>query len=441
MLSLRRGKIWIPHAVTNQIHRDVVPGLTGLRFVASLCVLIAHAATVLMSGHDVYWLKQASGFGMTLFFVLSGFVIHYNYAAVVAGGQVVRGIAAFLWARFARLYPLLLLMLALYVFVSNRHLEFWIGHPDRFVSVLHALPYFLLSVQSWFYVPIGNVSLIYALGPPASLTWSISTEWFFYLVYPCLAWAIAGLRAPWAVVLVAAAWCALWIFVATGLYDQSPQLDAWAIHHFGPIAGMREHPDDCFVRWLLYFSPYLRIGEFILGTLVAQFYGQLQMRKVTAVENAFGNLVFAIAAASVLVVSYLSYGPGVGMNVFEKMDMNFALAPSAALLIFCAARYRSSVSWVLNTRAAIALGDASYSIYLIHLGVLLAVAWAIGSAMHGVAVDSLRLIAVIAAIIALSMLIYRFYEAPARKWLRQLGARRAPLRARAETPQSLAPSP
>jgi hypothetical protein len=29
-----------------------------------------------MNGHDVYWLKQASGFGMTLFFVLSGIVIH-----------------------------------------------------------------------------------------------------------------------------------------------------------------------------------------------------------------------------------------------------------------------------------------------------------------------------------------------------------------------------
>ena len=134
-------------------------------------------------------------------------------------------------------------------------------------------------------------------------------------------------------------------------------------HHFGLIAGMREHSDDCFVRWLSTFLLILRIGEFILGTLVAQFYCQLQMRKVTAVENAFGNLFFTIAAASVLVISYLSYGPGVGMNVFEKMDMNFALAPSAALLIFCAARYRSSVSWVLNTRAAIALGDASYSIY------------------------------------------------------------------------------
>ena len=44
---------------------------------------------------------------MTLFFVLSGFVIHYNYAGLVTGGRL-RGIGAFLWARFARLYPLFL---------------------------------------------------------------------------------------------------------------------------------------------------------------------------------------------------------------------------------------------------------------------------------------------------------------------------------------------
>jgi peptidoglycan/LPS O-acetylase OafA/YrhL len=45
--------------------------------------LIAHAYAVLMQGHDnpggvPYLVTQASGFGMTLFFVLSGFVIHYN---------------------------------------------------------------------------------------------------------------------------------------------------------------------------------------------------------------------------------------------------------------------------------------------------------------------------------------------------------------------------
>ena len=413
------------------IHRDTVPGLTGLRFVAAFCVLIAHSVTVLMSGYEVYWIRQASGCGMTLFFVLSGFVIHYNYAAAVTGKQAARGTAAFFWARFARLYPLLLLMLALYVLVSNRHFEFWSGRPERFAEVLRALPYFLLSIQSWLYLPIGDTSLIYAMGPSASLTWSISTEWFFYLVYPLAAWAIVGLRTPRSLALAAVAWCALWIFVATSLYDRSPQLDVWAIAHFGPVAGAQEHPLDCFVRWLLYFSPYLRIGEFILGALVAQFYVQLQARKATAVENTLGNAVFIVAAGSVFVISYFAYGPGIAMNVFEKMDMNFALAPSAALLIFCAARYRSAVSRLLNTPAAIALGDASYSIYLVHLGVLLAVAWLTGSAGRGLVFDSMRLVVLVAAIIVLSMLVYRFYEAPAREWLRRLGARCAAAHTRA----------
>jgi peptidoglycan/LPS O-acetylase OafA/YrhL len=271
--------------VASLIHRDTVPGLTGLRFVAAFCVLIAHSVTVLMGGHEVYWIKQASGFGMTLFFVLSGFVIHYNYAMAITGRQVARGTAAFFWARFARLYPLLLLMLALYVLVSNRHFEFWNGRPERFCDVLRALPHFLLSIQSWLYFPVDNTSLMYAVGPSASLTWSISTEWFFYLVYPLAAWAIVVLRTPRSIAVAAVAWCALWIFATTGLDDRTPQLDAWAIAHFGPVAGAREHPDDCFVRWLLYFSPYLRIGEFILGALVAQFYVHLQARTVTAVEN------------------------------------------------------------------------------------------------------------------------------------------------------------
>jgi peptidoglycan/LPS O-acetylase OafA/YrhL len=425
VLDVKRKEWWEFRAVTSLIHRDAVPGLTGLRFVAAFCVLIAHSVTVLMGGHDVYWIKQASGFGMTLFFVLSGFVIHYNYAASLTGSQALRGTTAFFWARFARLCPLLLLMLGLYVLVSNRHFEFWAGRPERFIDALRALPYFLLSVQGWFYLPIGDTSLIYAIGPSASLTWSISTEWFFYLVYPLAAWAIVVFRGPRSIALAAVAWCALWIFVATSLYDRSPQLDAWAIARFGAVAGAQEHPLDCFVRWLLYFSPYLRIGEFILGALVAQFYIQLQGRKATEVENTLGNAIFIAAAGSVFVISYFAYGPGIAMNVFEKMDMNFALAPSAALLIFCAARHRSAVLHLLNTRATIALGDASYSIYLVHLGVLLAVAWVTGSVARGLVFDGIRLVVVIAAIVALSMFVYRFYEAPFREWLRRLGLRSA----------------
>jgi peptidoglycan/LPS O-acetylase OafA/YrhL len=61
-------------------NRPDVPVLTGLRFVAAFSVLVAHGCATILADHEtplgaVYWLRQASGFGMTLFFVLSGFVI------------------------------------------------------------------------------------------------------------------------------------------------------------------------------------------------------------------------------------------------------------------------------------------------------------------------------------------------------------------------------
>src|SRR5262245_37453006 len=161
--------------------RDEVPALTGLRFLAAFSVLVAHAVSTILASYEaplntVYWLRQASGFGMTLFFVLSGFVIHYNYASLITGERR-GGVAAYLWARFARLYPLFLLMLLVNVLVSSRTFAVWAGQREGLDSILQALPYFLISVQSWFYVPIGDSALVSAIGGGSPLSWSISTEW------------------------------------------------------------------------------------------------------------------------------------------------------------------------------------------------------------------------------------------------------------------------
>ncbi len=421
--------------------RPDVPALTGLRFLAAFSVLLAHGLSATLTNNEppqgaVLWLMQASGFGMTLFFVLSGFVIHYNYAGLVTDGRL-RGIAAFLWARFARLYPLFLLMMFVYVLVSQRHVAYWTGRPEDINAIFQALPYFLLSIQSWIYKLIGGGALIDAIRGGSPPTWSISTEWFFYLAYPLIAWFILRARGPAIILLIIGVWCVLWTSFSTGLYDRTPQIDAWAVGHFGPVAGMQNH-EDLFVRWLLYVSPYLRIGEFVLGAMTAQLYIALQRRDVTRRENTLGGALFWGAALSVLLVTYLEYSPDVPMTIFRKMNMNFALAPSVALLVFCAARYRSAASRLLTSRPAIALGEASYSIYLVHSIVLISAVKLTGSAVHGTAYNVLKLIVLMAIVVAISLLLYAYYEAPARQWLRRRGSKRSAPAAFADAAQSSA---
>lgn len=62
--------------------------LTGLRFIAAVSVAISHGIGLMFKPPlsempIVHYLSLGAGFGMTLFFVLSGFVIHYNYAELI----------------------------------------------------------------------------------------------------------------------------------------------------------------------------------------------------------------------------------------------------------------------------------------------------------------------------------------------------------------------
>src|SRR5262249_14107703 len=69
--------------------RPAIPALTGLRFIAALTVVISHSVTLLLlfpAGAMPRWqsyLLEIGGIGMPLFFVLSGFVIHYNYSTPI----------------------------------------------------------------------------------------------------------------------------------------------------------------------------------------------------------------------------------------------------------------------------------------------------------------------------------------------------------------------
>jgi peptidoglycan/LPS O-acetylase OafA/YrhL len=426
----------VSHAIAPQFTapratRPTLPALTGLRFLAALTVLIEHAWIHLFKFQGAatglrYWVPTCGGFGMSLFFVLSGFVIHYNYRHVVTG-QGPTGLAAFLWARFSRLYPLYFFMLALDILLGKSLLLSLLGKQDGFRDLTGALPYYLLLLQSWRYVSFGDTSLVYVIG--VGVNWSISTEWFFYLVYPLLAVLVLKVRRPLTMICALAAWCVFWGGLSSNLAGQEAAIDAWGVSHYGPVAGVAKGFQDSFYRWLLYFSPYSRVGEFVLGCLVAQFYLVLQRTPPTEREERLGGMVMTLAFLSIFAILYVTYSTVHQSSFWFSLQFSFGLAPSAAIIIFCASRYDMPLFRWLSARPIVAMGEASYSMYLLHAVVLLVVssylAWSFPETFFDILFLAARFTFVILIILLFSLGLHEFLEVPSRRWLR--GLWRSPL--------------
>jgi peptidoglycan/LPS O-acetylase OafA/YrhL len=411
--------------------RADIPALTGLRFLAAFSVAVAHGASISLRMDDApalfdavrFWLENCAGFGMTLFFVLSGFVIHYNYSNVISL-QGLHGFAQFLWARFCRLYPLFAVIVVADLLLGGRFYNSMVEDPRAgAASTLAALPYFLTFTQSWVYTIIGRHSLIYEIGNTIPVTWSISTEWFFYLCYPIVMLGVVRAGKPLYALGAAIAWSLVWGSFAYRLTGYGGQLDAWATSYFGQIANAQGGNQDSFVRWLLYFSPYLRIGEFVLGCITAQLYMVLDGNDVTRRERLLSSAALAIAAFSVPAILFLMYQPG-GTSWIRALNNNFGLAPSIALLLFCAARYRPMALRVFSSDLAVKLGEASYSIYLTHLlifSVIMSAAQvALPRGIESAVFLFVRLAVMLAAVLLISTGLYRNLEDPARRTLRRM---------------------
>jgi peptidoglycan/LPS O-acetylase OafA/YrhL len=112
--------------------------------------------------------------GVDVFFVLSGFILSYNYAALFDRGCTLALWRQFLSTRLARIYPVhFVLLVALAVAVLGFGLDGGGQIDDRRWSIA-GLIQSLLLVQAWF----GNWDVW------NSVSWSISCEWLAYLSFP-----------------------------------------------------------------------------------------------------------------------------------------------------------------------------------------------------------------------------------------------------------------
>jgi peptidoglycan/LPS O-acetylase OafA/YrhL len=151
---------------------DIKP-LTGLRFIAAFWLLLYFFwGRLELGGRTEYGLIEKGYLGVDLFFILSGFVLAHVYGPQVEARTY--NWRSFVWARIARIYPLhiltLLSMIGLWAAAKL------MGSPlqeDAFV--VEQIPAHLLLVHAWGI--LGSDGWNFP-------SWSISAEWFAYLLFP-----------------------------------------------------------------------------------------------------------------------------------------------------------------------------------------------------------------------------------------------------------------
>lgn len=153
--------------------------LTILRFGAAAWVLLFHLQTMFVVAlpRPLSHFANNGAYAMSFFFLLSGAVLAYGYYDLGTRGAAVQ---RFYLARLARIYPL-------YAVVHLIGL-LWLPIPlSDFPRWAYVNVTSFLGVQSWF--PLANTGV-------NSGSWSVSCEFFFYLLFPGLLPLIRNLPAP-----------------------------------------------------------------------------------------------------------------------------------------------------------------------------------------------------------------------------------------------------
>ncbi len=290
--------------------------LTGLRVFAALAVVLVHVGYHFSSSNTVD-VAEAYGYtGVTFFYLLSGFVLTWSRPAA--------GPRRFWWSRFSRIWPLtvLLTVFAFTVVAAQERIPGTLGQVAN-----------LLLLQAWW--PKGDW---YFGGNGVS--WSLSCEMFFYLLFPLLIIPIRRLR-----------WRGLGLAAAMVL---TVQVGAPV------VAALLGVPGNVYF-WLFFVFPPYRLLEFILGMLLARavLLG-LKLRWPRAAS------LLALAALGLVAFACTDYTVSTGQYL-DRPFVALAVIPWLAVLLLAASTQdlRHVSSW-LRSGLLVALGESSFALYLVH---------------------------------------------------------------------------
>ncbi len=274
--------------------------------------------------------------GVSFFFVLSGFILTYNYPSLPDKAAIQH----FWLARFARIWPLHAVTCLLWIAVL-----FDFDRQQFFPGVwgLIKLGTNLLLLQAW--VPLKEWSLSFN-----GVSWSLSAEAFFYLCFPLL---IAAWRRHWH-----------WLFATQALMILCFLL---AGNYFALSA--EDSYNGVGLMGLVYFNPLVRLFEFTVGILVAKFVLAKRADTLTLTVSQWLVLEIAVLASAVIGMLAAANFVGIGQTIGNSFAYYFTregLWLFWALLIGVFALSQGPIARVLSARVPVFLGEISFALYLCH---------------------------------------------------------------------------
>lgn len=378
-----------------------IPALTGLRFFAAIEVVLFHFSTVIPYPSRFRPFVLQPVMAVDCFFVLSGFVLYYNYHDWFDRGVSRHHVGRFFRARFARLYPMyfvaLLAITPLVLSSIRTHLQAFqaVFRSNLSVATI-ALSWSANALALQSYLPINWIQELW--NDPS---WSISTEFFFYAMFPFfVAWVLSRCRSTNSLLILIPVLLAIWASVLVMVKHIVPALS------FTDPAHM--------VSYLTYRHPLSGVWEFFIGctvgAVIRNHVDGSRMHPVTRyLDSRLARdvgLALAMAGLVLLVMHTQDW--------VQWPNHVVATALLAVLIAFLASG-RTFLSSLLEQRTVVLLGQSSYSLYILHWIALYILVYFRPSAGKNVPVP--ESVGAIVITIAVSVACFRFIEAPARRIL------------------------
>lgn len=373
--------------------RGEIRALTGLRIVAAVWVVLFHFRPMLSDispdfRESLAPVLNCGAQGVDLFFILSGFVLTWNYLDRMGRSWSTRATLHFLWLRLARVWPVYLVTLHLAALLVILSLH--VGHvPLPEASDLTAISYVrqVLLVQLWFEPFFDGTSWD---GP----AWSISAEWLAYLLFGVLAMVVFRMK------LATRARTLMWLAVAASL---PPVVLLLASGHF-------------YTPWS--WLPRI-VTQFAAGALACA--AVRRLRLTDRGRRVAGYLSLLLVAAVVGVLYWFSTHPISGV---VENDSGGVVDVLFIPLVITLAVGLGSLPRLLSTRVMVYGGQISFCLYMVHELVHTTWGWAVEQfELKPWESDSpwkWNILGLIAIALALSSLLYHVVEEPARRWMRRM---------------------